>query len=362
MKKKQRWLCLATITMLIFNMIVPASATTQLQPISENVVMLYNGHGEFVKTASNTASILNSLTIETAKVGDVIFAEEINGSDMYRVEENIYLTQAYGSTYLLTERIMLDANTFSNNQEIFEEYDVPANLREEIRAVIEEQAEMGNDDMEIFLYAPAHSVPETNTQIMADEPLGTVYYNYNYNGTVYRMKDYSVKFYPVATGMTEVAGGTTALNKAKSLKNFIMNLAGNFISSIDLFGLFESAYDVYVNYHGIVSGSTTSDQVCANLQYARILKQTYAPDLVMGDYPNAGCVSHKIWLEWCDIYQYFSTVGKSLYYKTDLNTEHYSPNFRNPAPVAIANGSSSFHIDSYYTVKVLDKTFILNGT
>lgn len=231
-------------------------------------------------------------------------------------------------------------------------------LREDMQKVIDTQKKLNNEDLIIEIYAPGFAY--NGIQPLADEPLGVRYYNYYYGGHIYRMKDYSVKYFNLSSGLIE-KNGTITLNHAKAFTNFVVSAAGAVSKTVTAFGIFSSAYDLYKTYCGEVVTGISSDRIYTNLIYNRIIKETYAPDPVYGDYPNAGCISHKAWLDRHDTYQYYGATGNSYLSKPSLNTEHFSENFEDPAPEAILNGISSTYIDGFLSTTIFNTTVRLMG-
>lgn len=122
-----------------------------------------------------------------------------------------------------------------------------------------------------------------------------------------------------------------------------------------------SAYDLYKSIRGEVITGSGDDYIRTNLIYSRIVKETYAQDPVYRDYTNAGCVSHKVWLDHNETYHYFRTKGSGELTKTPLRKEIYTEHFKNPAPIAIDNGISTTHYDFPLTTSLYGKTIRLIG-
>ncbi len=355
---------LISIVSIMFGSVIPISAYGEI--INENAIVTqysvaeYKGHGEYVLCDSGTVNLCNNL--DTMSEGDYIGVTPTVDSEIYYIEGNKYLVNAYEDKYLLSEKVVIDSQLYDNNITLFDEYNIPSDIKEGIEKVIDAQKALGNDDLGIELFVPT-AMPN-DIQIMANEPLGTVYYDYEYNGHVFRMKDYSVKYYNLASGMIEKTG-TSALMTAKAFVDFVLSIPG-VVSGVaehvvTAFGLFETAYDLYVSIYGPIVEGSSDDLLYTNLIYDRIAKFTYAPDPIYGDYPNIGCYSHKVWLNRHDTYQYYSATGEGYLAQESIDREFYSPNFREPAPAAIRNGIGSSQIDFPLEVEIHGTTVRLMG-
>lgn len=264
----------------------------------------------------------------------------------------------------MSDKINIDTQNFNNNINIFEQYNISDYLKEDMQQVIEEQKEFGNDFFTIELYAPSLDISEENISTMTIEPLGTQYYTYYYRGKNNNMKDYSVKYSNLNTGMIKKSGIST-LSTAKSFVSLIISSSGGIHEVVNAFGTYAgiamSAYDLYKSIRGEVINGTGDDYISTNLIYSRIVKETYAQDPVYRDYPNAGCVSHKVWLDHNETYHYYRTVGSGELTNTPLKKEIYTEHFKNPAPIAIDNGISTTHYDLPLTTSLYGKTIRLTG-
>ncbi len=202
--------------------------------------------------------------------------------------------------------------------------------------------------MQIDLFVPSEYNPNADVSVNTIEPTGTNYYTYTYNGKSYKMKDVSVKY--TNMHIDKKKEGTSTLNVAKNFASLIFASADGISRTIAVFGKYAgiamSAYDLYKSIRGEVRYGSSGDYINTLIVYSKIIKETYTEDIVMHDYPNAGCVSHKVWLDRNDTYHFYqSKGGTSELTKTSLREEIFSPHFKNPAPTAINNGISSMHYD-----------------
>ena len=353
----KKLVCIISTVGLIFGSIVPIAAYNEIK--NEEVIVAeyarYKGHGEY-EVCGN--SMLN-LESESMESGDRVGIIPTEDEEIYYISDNTYLVNAYNNTYLLSEKVQLDSQNYENNIVLFETHNVPENIKSDIAKVIATQKELGNKDFCIELFVPAKVI--SDVQVMANEPLGEVYYNYFYRNHVYEMKDYSVKYKNLSSGMIEKKG-LDVWDYAKLFGDFIFSIPGVADEVIiPAFGVFESAYELYASIRGPVTRASSGDRIYTDLIFDHIVKYTYAPDPVYGDYPNAGCVSHKVWLNRHDTYQFYSETGESCYEEISLNQELFTPNFENPAPTAILNGISSSHVDSPITTEIFETHVILTG-
>jgi len=359
-------ICLISIISLLIVGTVPINAYNEM--LCENLITTeyfvaeYNGHGEYTVHKIN-GSINNNSDKKTMLPENMISIIPTEDDEMYYVSDNKYLVNVYDDKYILAEKVTINSKLYDDNIVIFDNYNIPEDVKNNIESVMISQMEMGNNDLGIELYVPA--AVSSDVQIMANEPLGTTYYNYEYDNIIYHMMDYSVKYYNLSTGMIERTG-TSALATAKTFTDFVLSIPGVVVDEIvehviSAFGLFESAYDLYVAICGPVVYGSSGDRLYTSLIYDRIVKYTYVQDPVFGDYPEPSCVAHKVWLNRHDTYQYYSSTGESHLAKESINMEFYTPNFRNPAPAAIENGFGSCQVDFPFQVTIHGTRVILTG-
>lgn len=351
------------ITAMILSVTSPAFATeNSISTLEETTVFVYNGHGEYILTDENHIFKINN--VNSLKVGDKITALPTDDEEFYKIyNSDKYLAKTSNDKYLLTDKIDIDIQNFNNNMRVFEQYNISEFLKEDIQTVIEEQNELGNISFKIELFAPSLNILDENISTMAIEPLGTQYYTFYYRGKSHNMKDYSVKYSGLNSKMIEE--GTSTLNTAKSFVSLVISSAGGIHEVLNAFGTYAgialSAYDLFKSIRGEVISGSSSDSISTNLIYARIVKETYAQDLVSKNYPNAGCVSHKVWLDHNETYHYYRSKGSGELTSTPLRKEIYTEHFKNPAPIAIDNGISTTHYDFPLKTTVYGKTVRLTG-
>lgn len=293
-----------------------------------------NGHGEYTMISPSD---------RLASLGEtVVYGTSQDNGDTYILPNGKYLTKAYEDTYLLSDKINVNIDDFMSNTEVFNRYNVSNNLRDEMQSIILAQKALGNKELVIEAYAPSIDV----RQPLGDEPLGTRYYTYYLNGTTYNLKDYSVKYSNLSTGMKQVKD-TEALPAAKEFVYFLLYKTGEgLLEQLGAFSKLLSAYEVYKQACGTVTTAQRGDLLYTNLIWDKITKETYCEDPI-GEYPNPGCVSYKVWLNRHDTYQYYASTGQSYLIKPVLNKTVYSDHFANPAAEAIQNGFASTYYDPW---------------
>lgn len=315
----------------------PALAYIPDLSFSDGVVMQYNGHGEYTITnAINSIFPKTKSDSKSISVGDAVFAEATNDSDIYRIDSDRYLTLARDNTYLLSDKISVNIDNFSSNEEVFDRYKISEDLRVDMENVIDTQRELGNNDLVIEVYAP--SITSSGVQLFGNEPIGEFYYTYvgDY-GITYYLKDVTVKYSNLSTGMIKITG-TNILAKAKGFISIAIDIGSSLNKTVNAFssvlGFIGSAYDVYKAVSGEVYQGKSGDYMYTNLIYDRVLKATYVRE-ISGTYNMLSYMSYKAWLNRHDTYQYYGETGKGQLTQPSLNLEIYSPNFKDPAHEAV---------------------------
>lgn len=365
----KRFICFVLSTVLTMMMCVPIHALSieTNDDIITNMTstFVYVGHGEFRKSETlliNTCTDLNSVT-----VGRAISASATLDTDYYKINDNQYLVKVSDDVYFLSDRISIDMTNVDDYYGVFEAYGVSEYLRSDIERVIAQQTMLGNTDFSIELFAPSLYSFDNDVSLMADEPLGTRYYIYNYNGTNFNMKDYSVKYSNLHTDELSYSGVNT-LNVAKGFTGFTAGVVSlSSIKYVSLFGTLSglalSAYDIYQNISGSeVTMSTADDILHTVVHYARVVKETYCQDPIALDFPNAGCVSQKVWIGDCYTYQYYDDTGIPVSSKTTPSHELYSEHFQDPCPMAIECDISTTYYDLPIRATILGTTWNFTDT
>lgn len=328
---------------------------------TSSVCFTYNGHGEFTITNSNAFSkIFMKDSLNGLNTGDKIIALPTQDTEFYQIKNTEqYLAVCSEDKYILTDKIELDI--YDDNEKVFNLYNISDYLRDDIQKVIQEQNALNNSDLKIDLYVPSEYKPNTGASVNTIEPTGTNYYTYTYNGKSYKMKDVSVRYTGLSIANTKK--GSSTLNTAKNFASLVFASADGISRTVAMFGKYAgiamSAYDLYKSIRGEVIKGTAEDKIYTNIPYAKIVKETYAEDTVKHDYPNAGCVSHKVWLDTNETTHFYSTKGKSEFTVTNIKEEIFSPHFKNPAPTAINNGISAMHYDLPLKTTLYGTTYIL---
>ena len=348
--------CFLVLAMMT-TVIIPVSAERIAIGDTNNMLFAeYIGHGEFEITENTSSGLVNN-DINMVSNGDKVIVTSTEDEEIYKINENKYLTLAYDNKYLLTDKIDVCIDDYESNYSVFEEYNVSQNIRDEIRTVIDKQKTLGNNDFKIEIFAPSITQP-SNVQIMADEPLGYTYYTYNYYNQTFYMRDYSVKYSNVRSDDYQV-NGSTALNKAKAFVNFVVSIASNYSTTLYAYSLGQSAYQVYAATYGNVGSGSSNDIIRTALVYSWIHKETIARDLY-GEYAGSGCSSYKAWLDHHETYQYYGAIGQGYLVKPYIGQELYSEHFQNPAPTAIDYGYTGY-TDYFLRTTIHGRSLVLVG-
>lgn len=307
-------------TILIFSFTLSASATSFLGTEEEILFLQSVGHGQY-KTVSQKSN------------GEII-AVETEDEGVFHVKGNQYILSTEADNYLLVDKIDVNVDQFSLNQIQFNQYGIPNELVTEIQKTINKQKEIGNDKLEVAIYAPSLAA--------SNQTENTTYYTYNGR----QLRDYAIKYWHMS--VSHEKKGTGAKDTASSIFNFIISSAGVTSKTISLFGWGVSALSAYESIFGSVNYGTQSDKIYINIPYDKITKRT---EVYMGGNWNPGCTTYKAWLDRSDTYQYYSSTGKSKYFEKSLNLEYFSEHYNSAAATAIANAPMQ-HYDPGIRVKI----------
>ena len=190
----------------------------------------------------------------------------------------------------------------------------------------------------------------------------THYYEFEYKrGKYHNMKDITLKYEGLST-KPETLYGDEAYREAQKYKELVILVGKKIASLVPIFDYGMTALEVYEITHGKVTTSHSIDFITSNVDYDRVLKETYAQCPVMGDYPRAGAITHKVWLEDCNTQQYYRSVGDTEQSVEFLNKVKHSDNFFNAPRIAFDNGISSTFLDDFIEIGILGTTVRLLGT
>lgn len=330
-------LCLSMVMALS----VPAFAASEPVPHDEVIRLQEIGHGEY--------ALAENLFDDPEAPGDYITATATKDSEIYHYKDNQYFVQNGSGNYMLNDRIDVNIEDFDANQAAFEKYHITDADQKEMKAVIDEQKVIGNDELKIEIYAP-RAAGETTTN----------HYTYTYNGTQYRLQDTVVAYRDIHVGPLEKRG-SNVLGLAKEFGDITIDISGVTNVVISLFGYAQTAYDVYVATYGEVVTGSSDDKMWVTLKYDRLHKTTSVYSNTLNTY-RAGCVSHKVWIEWANLYEYYRSVGEEFQKPYTVNRQLFSPNFERPEIKAIQFAGDYTFIDGYMETKLLGHRLIFSGT
>ncbi|MBS5702463.1 MAG: hypothetical protein KHW93_01295 [Butyricicoccus pullicaecorum] len=323
-------LCLS----MVMGLSVPAFAASE--PVThEEIITLRNiGHGEY-------ALVEDSLTAQMSDDA-YITATATQDSEIYHYEGNQYLVRNGNGNFMLNEKVDIDTTAFSNNTVLFDTYDIPVLVQEEIKSVMDAQAAIGNDDLEISIYS---SVTESGS------------YSHTYNGKSYTLKDYTTDFRDLHMGPLSYKGSNT-WNIAKQVGDFIISKTENISDIVKIFGKFATAYDVATALFGELHTGSTKDEFRIDLVYDRLQKATYVYNTNLGGY-QPGCVSHKVWIDTAAVYVFYN--GEQDADVFTVNKEFFSPNYKKPGDTAVKYSGDNFYTDPYLYTTFLGNKLSFSG-
>lgn len=309
------------------------------------------GHGEYAITDTNDSATYSA---------DTIIASKTDDSTILYYSENQYLVETYNNHYILTDKTTFSADEISTKN--LEQFNFSEQTNDEIQQVAAKQLALGNKDFEVEIYQPSSN---NDIQLHSNEPIGTNYYQYTYGGKTYKLKDYTVKYKTVNTGLLE-QNDSNVLKVSKQFSSIVISAASAASKTIKLFvdkaGKFVTLYELYHSTFGAVKTGSSDDRTYTNLIYDRILKETYVADTRTDGKYILGAITHKIWLNRYDTYLLFKVNGNSLFIQPQLNQEMFSKNFKNPAPAAIQSVGGTYWTDDYFNTTVLGNRILLMGT
>ena len=323
-------LCLSMVMALS----VPAFAASEPVPHDEVIRLQEIGHGEY--------ALAENLFDDPEAPGDYITATATKDSEIYHYKDNQYLVRNGNGNFMLNEKVDIDTTAFSNNTVLFDTYDIPVLVQEEIKSVMDAQSAIGNDDLGISVYAP---LTESNP------------YTHVYNGKNYTLKDYTTEFRDLHMGPLSHNGSDT-WDIAKQVGDFVISKTENKSDIVKFFGKFATAYDVAAALFGELHTGNSKDEFRIDIVYHRLQKATHVLNNNLGGY-QPGCVSHKVWIKDVIVYVFYN--GEQDSKKFDINKEFFSPNYKKPGDTAVKNAGDSFYTDPYLGTVFLGNQISFSG-
>lgn len=323
-------LCLA----MVLSCSIPAFAASELA-VNDDVIRLQAvGHGEY-------ALVEDSLAVPMSDDA-YITATATRDAEIYHYEGNQYLLRNSNGNFMMNEKIDVDTTEFSNNMVLFDTYDIPELIQEEIKSVMDAQAAIGNDDLGISIYS---TVTDSGA------------YTYPYNGKNYTLRDYTTEFRDIHMGPLRSVGSNT-WNVAKQVGDFIIEKTENVTDIVKIFGRFATVYDFAVAIFGELHTGNGKDEFRVDLLYDRLQKATYVYNTNLGGY-QPGCVSHKVWIDTASVYVFCN--GEQSTRDFSVNKEFYSPNYKKPGDTAVRYAGDNFYTDSYLFTTFLGNKLSFSG-
>lgn len=263
---------------------------------------------------------------------------------------------------MLNDGIDVNTEDFNANNEMFEEYHITNVNQQEIQDVINKQKALHNDKLEIEIYAPRYT-----------EISDPVVYYYAYNGKNYKMQEQIIAYRNVRIGDLEdeklTQRGVGALDAAKGLAEIAIEVKvegtkfdwiKNWISVV---GAAQSAYDLYKAIFGEVHTGSSGDYIKLDIYYHRLQKTTSVYSEALKAF-QAGCISHKVWLDCSLIKQFYSRSNEpEQAIETSINKTIYSDSFNEPDVRAIMYaGDTTTYRDAYFRTTVWGNRVEFSGT
>lgn len=274
----------------------------------------------------------NGNTVESS--GNTVVAKATEDAEIYHISDEKYVTNVYGDTYFLVDKIDVDTGDFSANDTVLEEYQISDYIINDIEQKIAQQKALENDKFTVSIFAPSileESTHDEGTYTTLSST--TVTPNYPYGG--YTFRDTLIKYTGFSSDMVKKEG-VDAWGVAKSFYNFTITVAGavwDTVSAFTIYGLVASAYDVYKALVGPVSYGSYGDKIHTMVWYDFIDKITEIN--FMGSW-QIGCRTGKVWLDNQETFQSYAAYAQTYTSRESLNKEIYSNNYRGSAPAAKA--------------------------
>lgn len=350
---KQRFIVITLLLCVIFSSTIPVCA---VEAKDENKIILECvGHGEFLVRKSLTDAAENKPVdkAEFATAGEIVSANSFDGDEILRVSAEKYLIKTADDTYMLADKITINPNDLALVKQVLQHYEISSRYINQIEEVICHQKELKNNDFFIELFVPADISNDSGTK---GGQITNSYYTYtDSQGDKWKMRDISIKYSNLSSGMVSKSG-TTTKSYASAFVNVVISAAGTVSKTVSVFGVGKSLYDAYVAIHGTVQYSSGGDRTYSSAIFDRIEKTSQVYAEASGSYVT-GKTSHKAWVNRLDTYQYYGATGESELIKPSVNEIHYSQYWDN-------NEKTLSHIgwEDYIEIKLYNTTVALSGT
>lgn len=304
MIKKLTSLALALVMCL--SLCVPALAATSVELKNskmEAVIFMDCGNGLYQP--------LDDGFLRNISADSTIQAISTANSDIYSVEANSYLVRSFENNYVLTERKEVDADTFDPKNYS----DIPTEVLESLKAEIEKQQQVGNEELTVAVYVPAPTTARN-------------YWGGIYTYGPYQLKDYFIELGNARTGWVEKKG-TTASTWAAELRDVVISVVGLKSKKVSIFSTGKSVLEYALSRAGISKLTTTTshDTVQEDTVYRKLGKSTYV-------YENGNWFfslgTTKVTVLELNTYSFFEETGSTTYVSENPNTTMTSENYDNP--------------------------------
>ena len=259
-----------------------------------------------------------------------IVATATDDAEIFHISEERYAAQVHKGIYLLVDKIPVSTITgdYASRKLVYNVRNVPSVVCDSIETTIAAQAELGNKSFEVVLFAPTLIQKENiavkstlkdpnSVRLNAVESYSSNYSAYGYNWT-----DYFTKYTNLS--ISEEVSGTTVkpkMSDAVSISATIVGLANSFFSYLST-GL--SLYTYFTALFGTVSTASSGDRAYVNLIFDKLEKTTVGRS---SPWLNETFMTHKVWLNRADHYQYYSSKGNSRSGSVYLNSTLYTANY-----------------------------------
>lgn len=323
MKLRKRIISVALAFCILTVSSVPAVAVNEFP--AENITDTLPSTIYIDKKTDNEIELTNMQSITSVK------ATQTKWQELYKIDgSNQYVNLSDPNDPWLVDRLTINTESFSQNQPMFEEYNISENMINDIKETIEQQKE--NADLEVYIYAPA-SMDTPNASVSS-------------TGPIYDTKEEIIEYRNMNTGYRDIARGSITVDICNTIFDILVGWAGALSKAISLLANGKAIISVF---EGESITGTNEDFAQFKLLYDKLEKYT---SVYAGLGWVVGCKSYKVWMDEGETYQYYADIKEESHTFKNFNDVTYSESYNNSEQVALVNFSNGMHVDDPLMFKI----------
>lgn len=339
-KKKYKGISLVLIMTIVFSSL-SITPFTRVFAADNEISVIQNNNGQFTSTGNTKKSLRGKLLHR----------------GLYSLEDGTLLLQVLPEVFEVVQKDTIKLNDNEKISDILNDDSISQDIKDDILRRSQQQAAINNGLAAVELYRPVNSEVTDTISPMTET---NFYYTYvSPNGKSYKLKDTVLRYTNLESPECEYVSGPTAGTISDLIMNIVIAIAG----TEEYIGIFSTGVSILQNFMTAMGArvyrGSANDRAWFRVKYDIWTKWTFVDITGDGGWAT-GAVTEMVYKRSAVWYEYFTT-DKGGNSKTDT-VNYYafliSPNYDNPAPLAVQWAGSVGWVENNISMKVHGTVFV----